>query len=459
MATATEPRTHRVSAAAIGLGAAFALMVLAMLVPALLDWNVRVRTFPPLHADWDPRVGPGTAPALVIGVLGAQRAVDLTQRMPWRRLLVWVFVVGLAWMLALAYVDGSRGVSEILGTQYEYLRTARRVTDVHATLQGFIPRITQDRPGYWPTHIAGHPPGALLFFVVLVRLGLGGDFAAGLVVTVFAATTAVAVLVALRVLGAERQARRAAPFLVLGPAAIWQCVSADAMFAAVAAWATACLAYAASRRPTGHTSSRTRVTRIAWAIAWSMVAGVLFGSSVMLSYGLPLLGVLALAVLLVTRTWVPLVPAALAATAVVGMFAVFGFNYLDALPAIHTRYWDAIGGRRPWQYWLWGDLAALSFSAGPLAGAGVAHLIADARGALRETGTRVVVWLSGAGVAMVLLADFSLMSKAEVERIWLPFAPWVLLACALLPERWRRRGLVLQVVVALVIQHLLFTGW
>jgi methylthioxylose transferase len=445
MGTATDPRAHRVSAPAAGLGVALALMVLAMLVPALLDWNVRVRTFPPLHADWDPRVGPGTVPALVIGVLGAQRAVDLTERMPWRRLLVWAFVVGLAWMLALAYVDGSRGVGEILGTPYEYLRTARRVTDLHATLQGFVPRITQDRPDYWPTHVAGHPAGALMFFVVLVRLGLGADLAAGLVVTVLAATTAVAVLVTVRALGAERQARRAAPFLVLGPAAIWQCVSADAMFAAVAAWATACLALATLSRPPGR-------------LGWSLAAGVLFGCSVMLSYGLPLLAVLALAVLLVARTWVPLVPVALAALAVVGAFAVLGFSYLDALPAIHDRYWDAIGGRRPWQYWLWGDLAALSFSAGPLAGAGVG-LLAGARGAVLDAGSRVVIWLSGAGVAMVLLADLSLMSKAEVERIWLPFVPWVLLACALLPERWRRRGLVLQVGCALLVQHLLDTGW
>ena len=60
---------------------------------------------------------------------------------------------------------------------------------------------------------------------------------------------------------------------------------------------------------------------------------------------------------------------------------------------------------------------------------------------------------------MVLLADVSQMSKAEVERIWLPFVPWLLVACALLPERWRRAGVAIQVLVALLVQHLLFTGW
>ena len=51
------------------------------------------------------------------------------------------------------------------------------------------------------------------------------------------------------------------------------------------------------------------------------------------------------------------------------------------------------------------------------------------------------------------------MSKAEVERIWLPFVPWLLVSTALLPERWRRSGLVVQVVVALLVQHLLYTVW
>jgi len=60
---------------------------------------------------------------------------------------------------------------------------------------------------------------------------------------------------------------------------------------------------------------------------------------------------------------------------------------------------------------------------------------------------------------MVLVADVSLMSKAEVERIWLPFVPWLMLSLAFLPDRWRRPGLAVQVGFALVVQHLLWSDW
>jgi len=51
------------------------------------------------------------------------------------------------------------------------------------------------------------------------------------------------------------------------------------------------------------------------------------------------------------------------------------------------------------------------------------------------------------------------MSKGEVERIWLPFIPWLTLSVALLPERWRRWGLAVQLVVALLVEQLLNTAW
>ena len=427
-------------AAWAGLGAALLLAALGMALPAVLDWDVHVRYFPPLHADWDPRAGWGTVPAVALGALSVRYAGDLAARLSWGRLLVTAYVAGLAWMLALALVDGLDGIGHILDTSYEYLDTARATRDLPATLDEYVRRIPVDAPGgQWPVHIAGHPPGALTFFVVLVRLGLGSGLAAGVVVTLLAASTAVAVLVTLRTLGAEQHARLAAPFLVIGPAAVWQCVSADAMFAAFAAWGMCALALGAVRR----------------SLLWSVLAGLLLGCCVMFSYGLPLLALLAVAVLVVVRTWRPLVPAALAAIAVVLAYLPFGYSWWEALPVLRDRYWDGVASNRPPQYWMWGNLAALAFSAGPVAFAGFFQTLSRRPVAT----TRAVWWLVLGAVAMVVIADLSQMSRAEVERIWLPFVPWLMVGCALLPERWRRPGLALQVVLALAVQHLLLTGW
>jgi len=436
----------------IGLGVAFVLVAAAMLVPAVSGWNVHVFTFPPLHADWDPRTGPGTLPALVIAALATWQAFHVAERASWRTLLLWSFVAALAWLLALALVDGLDGIQKILDTQYEYLRTARRLDNFGDALPDWVRRITQDAdPHEWPTHVAGHPPGATLFFWALVQIGWGSGLDAGLVVTFVAATTPLAVLITMRTLGAEVHARRAAPFLVFGPAAVWSAVSADAVFGAVAAWGMSALALAATRR------------RWPGRILWSVAAGLLLGYTVMMSYGLPLMALLAVVVLWLAHqregSWWPLPITALVAAGVVLGFATYGFYYWDALRALHTRYYGAIAGRRPPSYWNWANLAALAISAGPLMAAGLSSVLGRPRALLRDQSTRVVTALSLGGAAMVLAADLSQMSRAEVERIWLPFVPWLLLSCALLPERWRRWGLAGQVVTALVVQHLLQTGW
>ncbi|MCW2822093.1 MAG: hypothetical protein JWR64_1888 [Marmoricola sp.] len=447
MATTPDSRRRGPVSAWVGLLVALLLMLVASVVQPWLGWDVHARAsgdsfFPPLHGYWQPKVGPGTVPALVLAVLGWRYAESCAERLPWRALLAASYAAGLAWLLALAFVDGTSGISRALGNPDEYLRTARDVTDVHALLTGYVAHIPFGAPDNWPTHVAGHPPGALLVFVGLDRVGLGGDFAAGLVVTLAAATTALAVLTTLRTLGAEAVARRAAPFLVLAPAAVFMAVSADALFAAVAAWGMAALALAAT------SAGRART------IAWSVPAGLLLGYAVMMSYGLPLIGLVALAILVLARSWLPLPVAAASAAAVVLAFAATGFSWWQAYPVLNDRYWDGIAADRPASYWLWGNLAALLFSAGPLLGAGLGRL-----GALRDRADRVVVLLVSAAAFAVVVADVSRMSKAEVERIWLPFVPWLLVCCALLPERWRRVGLGLQVVTALVVQHLLLTGW
>src|SRR4051795_8528938 len=97
------------SAAWAGLAAAVVLVALAMAIPAATGWDVHVRHFPPLHADWDPRVGPGTLPAVLLAILAGWQAIDLAERLPWRRLLLSAYVAGSAWMLALATVDGRDG--------------------------------------------------------------------------------------------------------------------------------------------------------------------------------------------------------------------------------------------------------------------------------------------------------------------------------------------------------------
>ncbi|MGR0219037.1 hypothetical protein [Agromyces sp. ZXT2-6] len=447
----TRGRRGRILAAAvpwIGLGIALGLIPLAIIVPPLLGQDMNIRSFPPLHAEWMPRLGPGSAPALLLAVLAAAYGPALARRLRWGALLAVAYAAGVAWMVSLATVDGWDGIGAVLEHPYEYLGTAREVTDFPATLRDYIAHIPLDSEDNWPVHIAGHPPGALLFFVVLVRLGLGGGLAAGLVVLLLGATAAIAVLVLLRRLGAEEMARRAAPFLAMGPAAIWFAVSADGMFAAVAAWGLCALGFAATARTTAPMAG------------WSLLAGLLLGYCVMLSYGLPLLGILAVTVLVIGRDWRPMPIAAAAALAVVLGFWAFGFAWWEAFPVLVERYWDGVASRRQFTYWWWANLAALAISAGPMVGASVAMA---GRGAASwrslGAGERVIVLLALGAVLTIAAADSSQMSKAEVERIWLPFVPWLLLGTALLSERWRRYGFAGQLGFALVVQHLLVTSW
>ncbi|WP_353828446.1 hypothetical protein [Agromyces sp. SYSU T0242] len=449
--TSPTGRGHRILVTAapwIGVGIALALIALAMIVPPLLGQSVHIRSFPPLHAEWMPRIGPGTVPAVLLAVAASVWGVGLARRARWWALLVGAFAAGVAWMVSLATVDGWEGIGGILEHKYEYLGTAREVTDFPATLRDYIAHIPLDSVDNWPVHIAGHPPGALLFFVVLVRLGLGSGLAAGTVVLLVGATAPVAVLALLRRLGAEDAARRAAPFLAMGPAAIWVAVSADGMFASVAAWGLCTLGFAATARRAGP------------KVAWSVLAGLLLGYCVMLSYGLPILGILALAVLVLGRDWRPLPIAAASALAVVLAFWAFGFAWWEAFPVLVERYWDGVASRRQFTYWVWGNLAALAVSAGPMVGAAVATAGARAiRWRSEARPERIVIVLALAAAATIVAADLSQMSKAEVERIWLPFVPWLLVGSALLTERWRRAGFAGQLGFALVVQHLLVTSW
>lgn len=413
------------------------------------DHSLFVR-WPPLFAQWEPHVGPGTPAALVVAVAVVAYGPLLAARLPWRPLLCVAWGTTTAWTFSLALVDGwQRGLAGRLTTTNEYLTVIDRFHDIPATLRDFTHHIVSQSPAPWPAHIAGHPPGATLTFVLLDRIGLGGGGWAGAWCVTVGSTAGVAVLVTVRALAGEALARRAAPFLVLAPAAVWVGASADGYFAAVATWAVAFLALAV-------TGPRPRTT--------GLVAGLLFGLTAYLSYGLVLYVVIAGAVLLLGSRRLRPLPWVVAGAAVVPVvFTLLGFDWWEAYRLLVTRYYQGVGGVRPYSYWVWANLACTVLIVGPatvagLRRAGATPVRGGVRGRLRPSapGPRLAL-LALAALLALLAADLSGMSKAETERIWLPFAMWLLPAGAFLPRP--RAWLAAQAVLALLLNHLLLTGW
>ncbi|MEU4924257.1 hypothetical protein AB0G29_33495 [Streptomyces parvus] len=411
--------------------------------------------WPPFLASWDPHLGPGTPAALTMAVLVVAYGPPLADRLPWRGLLAAAWAGSTAWVFSMALIDGwYRGVERRLTTKHEYLRVIDRFADIPATLRGFTDHIVIGEPGNWPAHVAGHPPGATLTFVWLDRIGLGGGAWAAVWCVVVGSSAVLAALITVRVLADERLARHAAPFLVLAPAAVWAGVSADGYFAAVAAWSVALLALAATRR--------VRFPALAAA-----GGGLLFGWTCYLSYGLGLMAAVLLAVLVLARTARPVPVFLLGALVVPVAFTLAGFNWWTAYHLLVERYYQGAGGVRPYGYWVWANLACATVAAGLAAVAGLRRSAVAAPGAVRAlrggSGAaspegRLALLVLAALVAL-LAADLSGMSKAETERIWQPFLLWLLPAAALLPRRGVRWWLVASAVPALLVNHLLWTGW
>ncbi len=231
--------------------------------------------------------------------------------------------------------------------------------------------------------------------------------------------------------------------------------SADALFTGLATWGATLVIVA-----TGRYDRRGDVAAVA--------GGLLLGAAVMCSYGLALVGLVPLVVARRRRRARPIGLAATGVAIVVLAFLAAGFWWLDGLFATRARYFAGIAARRPYSLFLMVDLAAFSLALGPAVFAGVARL--------RDSSLWLLV---GAALAAVLLADLSGMSKGEVERIWLPFTPWLLLAPAALtfPAHARVPGpttpgattptvprsvttwLLAQAALAIAIETLVLTPW
>ncbi len=456
--SAERPAGRRWDLVAAGC-AALLVAATAVVGRAINDDGILHVRWPPLIATWEPHYGPGTPAAFAVAAAVVAYGPPLADRLPWRRLLPAAWLTGMAWIWSLALIDGWRdGAAGRLLKKNEYAvpETVDRFDDLGHAVRTFTDHILMEAPDNWPAHIAGHPPGAILTFVGLDRVGLGGGAWGAVFCITVGASAAVAALVALRALGGEERARRAAPFLVLAPWAIWAGVSADAYFAAVAAWGLALLALAVTR-----TARRPAVAAAG--------AGLVLVWALYLSYGLALLVLPVAAVLWCAARRGPAgrsavlraVPwAVLGALPVAVAFTAAGFWWYEGYDLLHERYYQGWGGERPYAYWIWGNLALAAVSAGPAAVAGVRRALRTAWSERRRAvSTYAVAAMAVAGLACIVAADLSGLSKAETERIWLPFTLWLLPAAALLPDRDHRAWLTAQAAVALTVNHLLLTSW
>jgi hypothetical protein len=397
----------------------------------------------PILGIWLPHGNWSTVCAVILAVAVIAWGPTVSRRLPWRPLVVAAWLIATAWTVSLTLIDGVvRGwVGRMNGTG-GYLAQLPRGGSVHSLVHGFAAHIPATSARPWDISIAGNPPGALLTFFGLDRLGLGGAWWASALCVVAGASSAAAVLVAIRALGDEDLARRAAPFVALAPLAVWVGVSSDGYYAGCAAWGLALLAVSAARA-TAH------------PVPVAFASGLLFGWSVYLDYGLILLSIPALAILFVARNGRPAVGAMAGALVVAVTFTGLGFWWLHGLSLLRQRYWAGIASARPYAYWVWGDLVALTCAIGLPAAVGLRRAF-DRVALARRSGLHVLLV---SFVVVVVFADLSGLSKAETERIWLPFAVWMVAAPALLPSRCHRLSLAAQAVGAVVINSLLLTNW
>ncbi|MET9325532.1 hypothetical protein [Tsukamurella sp. NPDC003166] len=429
---------------------AVVLVAAAVIVPHLFDVGFRMRLVAesaPLFGRFRLHAGPGTVPAVVIALVVVLWGAPLARRLSFGRLVALTSAVLFVWALSLGTVAGWQRFATKLTGYDQYLHEVPGArADVGAAVGEFARRIPDHQPDSWTVHVSGHPPGALLTFVGLDRIGLGGGTWAALFCTAAGASAAAAVLLTIRTLGTEEIARCSAPFLALFPGALWLAPSGDAYFAGTAAWGIAALAAAA-------------VSHGRRAVAFGVLAGLVLGWAVFLNYGLILLGVMAVTVLVIARNPRPLLTAVPAALAVVGLFALAGFWWLDGYHGVVLRYYQGIASFRPFAYWGWANLAAAACAFGVAGAAGLGR-VPGALGALRRPlrGTPGALLALAAGAAvMVLAADLSALSKAEVERIWLPFTVWIAAGAGML---WYGRSdaiasawLAAQAAGALLVAH------
>jgi hypothetical protein len=284
---------------------------------------------------------------------------------------------------------------------------------------------------YTTTHVKGNPPGPL---IALRLLGISSPQAfAALCVGVGALSAPLAYDLG-RTLGDERRGRIAGLLTALSPAMLlFGVTSADYAFATLGL-VGACL-----------------LVRSGWRALLAGSIAAAFASF----FSWLLLGIPAWAAVVTLRRR-GMTRAAALCFSVLGalallngfLFAVYGYDPFAALGATASFYSHGIATIRPYSFWLFGSPAAWAMMLGlPLAWLLLRSLSLGDAAAI-------------ATCLLVLLASVTGLTKAETERVWLPFVPLACVAAAGALSTTRLRVVLAALAAqALVVELMFFTVW
>jgi hypothetical protein len=393
--------------------------------------------FPPFYIRWAPHVGP-LAAVWVAGAMGAAavtpRWIDRPRRAPLMAAGLFALALALGVSLNVAR-DGFHelwavfqigpGGSPEAGN--EYLADPAALSHGVAYYVAHFPTLFPSLP----QKVTGNPPGPL---VALHLLGISTPGALAALCIGTGALTAPLAYELGRSLGGEQRGRLAGALTAFAPSLLlWGATSADYAFATLGL-AAACLLV--RDRPQARVAGAL-LAAIGSFFSWLLLA-------------IPVWAVLVVRGREGSRRALLLASSCALATAALylALALIWGYDPFAALKATDAVYRHGIAHMRPYAYWAFGSPVAFALALGaPTAWA-----------LLRAASVRDATAL--ALVAVVLVGAVLGYTKAETERIWLPFVPLACVSAArVLAPRGLRTALWLLVGQALAIELLFDTIW
>lgn len=393
--------------------------------------------FPPFYIRWHPHVGPLAAVSLATAFGAAAwtpRWLERVRRPPLVAAGLFALALALGLSLNLArggfhelwaiFQTGPHGSPE---AGNEYLAGPPALSHGIAYYVAHFPTLFPSLP----QKVTGNPPGPL---IALHLLGISRPGALAALCIGTGALTAPLAYDLGRTLGGEERGRVAGVLAGFAPSLLlWGVTSADYAFATLGL-AAACLLV------------RDRLeARVIGALLAAV--GTFFS---WLLFAIPAWAVLVVLGREGTRRAMFLTFVCALATAAVylTLALTWGYDPFSALKATDAVYRQGIAHMRPYAYWAFGSPVAWGLALGlPIAWALLRAVAARDQAAI-------------ALLAVVLVGAVLGYTKAETERIWLPFVPLACVAAArVLPARGLRTTLWLLVTQALAIELLFDTIW